>query len=43
LPQLLRPVDGVDINSKGILAQAIGIARCVDHDSEDRGPSLGRA
>jgi hypothetical protein len=35
LPQLLRPVDGVDVDPKRILAQAIGIARRVDHDGED--------
>ena len=43
LPQLLRPIDGVDVNSKRILAQAIGIARCLDHNGEDCGPALGCA
>ena len=38
-----RPIDGIDVNAEGILPEAIGIARRVDHNGEDGGPTLGRA
>src|SRR5690606_16595316 len=41
LAHLPRPVDRVDIDSEGIGAQPLGIARGLDHDRQDRGPSLG--
>lgn len=34
LAQLLRPVDGVDVNPEGILPQAIQIAWCLENDRE---------
>jgi len=43
LTQLLRPVDGVDVDAKRILPETIGIARRVDNNGEDCGPALGRA
>src|SRR5450755_81929 len=43
LPQLLRPIDGVDINPERIFAQAIGVAWRVDHNGQDGGPALYRA
>src|SRR5882762_3430758 len=42
LPELLGPVDGVDEYSERILAQAICVARGLDHDGEDGGPAFGR-
>jgi hypothetical protein len=42
LSKLLRPVDGIDVNAKRILAETIGIPGCVDHDGQDCGPTLGR-
>src|SRR5229473_6257113 len=41
LSQLLRPVDGVDVNSERILPQTIGVVRSLNHDGQNRGPSLG--
>ena len=41
LPKLLRPVDGVDVDAEGVLAQPIGIARRLDHDAENGSPALG--
>src|SRR5712664_1681698 len=41
LSQLLRPVDGVDVNSERILPQMIGVVRGLNHDGQNRGPSLG--
>src|SRR5712691_13242500 len=41
LSQLPRPVDGVDVNSERILPQTIGVVRSLDHDGQNRGPSLG--
>ena len=32
----------MDENAKGILAQAFGVVRGVEHNGEDRGPALGR-
>ena len=43
LSKLLRPIDGVDVNAKRILPETIRIAGCIDHDGEDRGPTLGHA
>src|SRR5258707_14942886 len=41
LSQLLRPVDGVDVHSERILPQTIGVVRGLNHDGQNRGPSLG--
>src|SRR3990167_8774482 len=41
LCELLRPVDGVDEDAQLVLAQAIGVARRLDHDGENGGPALG--
>src|SRR6478752_6634214 len=43
LAELLRPVDGVVVNAKRVLAQAFGIARSFDDDRKDRGPAFGRS
>src|SRR6267378_5466058 len=41
LSQLPGPVDGVDVNSERILPQTIGVVRGLNHDGQNRGPSLG--
>src|SRR5262252_4006554 len=41
--ELLRPVDGVYEDPKRILAQAIDVARGIEDDGEDGGPTLGRS
>src|SRR5262249_60738979 len=41
--ELLRPVDGVDEYPERILAQSIDVARGVEDDGEDGGPTLGRS
>src|SRR5262249_34002624 len=39
--ELLRPIDGVDEYPERILAQSIDVARGVEDDGEDGGPTLG--
>src|SRR5215831_7230401 len=39
--ELLRPVDGVDEYPDRILAQSIDVARGIEDDGEDSGPTLG--
>src|SRR4051794_1112567 len=39
--KLLGPVDGVDVNAKGILAQPIDVARRFHDNADDGAPPLG--
>src|SRR3954464_11392247 len=41
--ELLRPVDGVDKYPERILAQSIDVARGIEDDGQDGGPTLGRS
>src|SRR3546814_12026081 len=43
LSKLPLPVDGVDVNPQGVLPEDVGVARNLDHDGDDRRPSLGCA
>src|SRR4029453_3811137 len=40
--ELLRPVDGMDEYPERILAQPIDVARGIEDDGQDGGPTLGR-
>src|SRR3546814_1293262 len=37
--EFAAPVDRVDIDAERIPAEGVGVARWLDHDREDRGPS----
>src|ERR1700757_4719046 len=43
LAELLRPVDGVDVNAERIFAQSVSIPWGFDDDGDDRRPALGRS
>ena len=43
LAELLRPVDGVDVNAKRVFAQPVSITWGFDDDGDDRRPSLRRS
>src|ERR671918_526974 len=40
LSDLLGPADGIDVDPERVLAQAICVARRLDHDREDGAPAL---
>jgi len=41
--ELLRPIDGMDEYPERVLAQAIDIARGIEDDGQDGGPTLSRS
>lgn len=41
MSQLLRPVDGVDVDAERILAQPIGVGWRLNRDGKDRSPKCG--
>src|SRR5262245_51552072 len=41
--ELLRPIDGMNEYPERILAQAIDVARGIEDDGQDGGPTLGRS
>src|ERR1700757_2547608 len=43
LAELLRPVDGVDVNAERIFAQSVSITWGFDDDGDDCRPALGRS
>src|SRR6266487_3807218 len=42
LSKLLGPVDGVDVDAKGVFAQPINVARRFHDNADDCAPPLGR-
>src|SRR5437762_11553177 len=41
LSKLLGPVDGVDVDAKGVFAQSINVARRLHDNADDGAPPLG--